>query len=127
MSATDVFAGLADAAALAPFIQSYKRVAGASAHSGYRDVQLPGPQSANHGSEAGLGHTTTRFLAEPPSATTTSSFSELRTMSLKHVPPRYAPAERFVDPMTASQEIGWRTTELGGLGYKPDIQKYLKK
>lgn len=116
MSATASFAGMADTAALAPFIAPYRRVAGT--HGSYREVALPGPAPKADSAMAASARATARTTGgELPSAKTTTSFSEMKTMSTRHVPPRYGPTERFSEPLTAAMEVGWRTAELGGRGY----------
>ena len=44
----------------------------------------------------------------PPAAVSTHSARELHALRRMNVSDRYAPAERFAEPLTAAQETGWR-------------------
>jgi hypothetical protein len=44
----------------------------------------------------------------PPAASTTNSARELQAMRRMNVGPRYSPAERFAEPQTAAQGVGWK-------------------
>jgi len=45
-----------------------------------------------------------------PTAKTTESCAELRTMKQLNVRPKLEPCEKYRRPMTSSQEIGWGMT-----------------
>lgn len=47
-------------------------------------------------------------IAPPPSAVTTTSLKEYKDTLAMNVPPRYAPCERYSEPLTAGQEVGWK-------------------
>ncbi len=97
-----------DAQAVAAFTGPYKRVTGK--HSAYPAVDVEALHAAHAAAEA--ARTRRAVVVEravaPPTASTTVSARELQSMLKANIAPRYAPCDRFTEPLTASMDVGWR-------------------
>jgi len=104
------FAANVDKQVQAAFTAPYRRVAGR--HSTYEYIDVSSLRAMHHAAVAKARAVPVVERSVPaPTAVTTVSARELETMKRMNVPPRYAPSERFSQPLTASQEVGWRVGE----------------
>jgi hypothetical protein len=125
-SATAILSDAADKKALLLFTSGYERVAGVYSRPTAASFQLDNWNAASrnarpHSSatatlerkspEPAMSATFGTTTAIPGAAVTSASFGEYRSMMAAHVPPPHAPNQRYAQPLTAAQEVGWRVHE----------------
>lgn len=117
------FSSNIDAQVMLAFTANYKRVYGK--HSQYLDMDVERIQREYEEEEARkrIKPPVERVFA-PPQAATTASARELQAMAKMNVPPRHAPCERFAQPLTSMQEVGWGVDQLHLAGKAATTKKH---